>query len=224
MSEEARSAPRARDAEQTRRNILDAAIAEFAAKGLSGARVDEIAARTQTTKRMIYYYFGSKEQLFASVLEEMYAGIRRTEAGLSLEGVPPEEAMRRLVETTFDYHAEHPEFVRLVSVENIHEAAHIAGSATLRGRNDAVIGLLRALLARGEAAGRFRAGVDPLDLHILINGLCFHRVANRHTLGTIFGVDLQAPERRAAQRRMIVEAVLRYLRAGGETPPAQPGA
>ncbi|MDQ1080207.1 TetR/AcrR family transcriptional regulator [Pseudoroseomonas cervicalis] len=208
-------APRARDAEQTRRNILDAAIAEFAAKGLSGARVDEIAARTHTTKRMIYYYFSSKEQLFAAALEEMYAGIRSAEHALQLEGLPAEAAMRRLVETTFDYHADHPEFVRLVSVENIHEAAHIGQSATLRGRNDAVVGLMRGLLSRGEAEGVFRAGVDPLDLHILINGLCFHRVANRHTLGAIFGVDLSAPERRAAQRAMVAEAVLRYLRREG---------
>lgn len=211
--EMARTAPRPRDAEQTRRNILDAAIAEFAAKGLSGGRVDEIAARTQTTKRMIYYYFGSKEQLFAAVLEEMYGGIRAAEAQLQLDGLPPDEAMRRLVETTFDYHAEHPEFVGMVAVENIHAAAHIAGSPTLRGRNDAVIGLLRGLLSRGEAAGLFRPGIDPLDLHILINGSCFHRVANRHTLGAIFDVDLTTPARTAAHRTMIVEAVLRYLAA-----------
>ncbi|WP_419896188.1 TetR/AcrR family transcriptional regulator [Roseomonas sp. USHLN139] len=207
----AKTTPRPRDAEQTRRGILDAAIAEFSEKGLSGGRVDEIAARTQTTKRMIYYYFGSKEQLFAAVLEEMYGGIRAAEAGLRLDDLPPLEALRRLVETTFDYHAEHPEFVRLVSVENIHAAAHIAQSPTLRGRNDAVIGLLRGLLARGEAAGLFRAGIDPLDLHILINGSCFHRVANRHTLGAIFGVDLSAAARTASQRQMIAEAVLRYV-------------
>lgn len=204
--------PRSRDAEQTRRNILDAAIAEFAAKGLSGARVDEIAARTQTTKRMIYYYFGSKEGLYAAALEEMYEAIRSTEKDLLLDELPPADAMRRLVESTFDYHADHPDFVRMVTVENIHGARHIAGSATVRTRNDAVIGLLRRLLDRGVKAGVFRAGVDPLDLHILINGASFHRVANRHTLGVIFGQDLAAPERRENQKRMLVEAVLAYLR------------
>lgn len=207
-------APRARDAESTRRNILDVATEEFAAKGLSGARVDEIAARTHTTKRMIYYYFGSKEGLFAAVLEEMYDGIRAAEAGLELDGLPPEEAVRRLVETTFDHHAAHPEFVRLVAVENIHDASHLAASDTVRARNDAVIGLLRRLLARGEAAGAFRPAIDPLDLHILINSFCFHRVSNRHSLGVIFGQDMTAPARQAAHRRLIVEAVLRYLRAG----------
>ncbi|MFC3123971.1 TetR/AcrR family transcriptional regulator [Pseudoroseomonas globiformis] len=209
----AQKAPRQRDAEQTRRNILDAAIAEFSAKGLSGARVDEIAARTQTTKRMIYYYFGSKEGLYAAALEEMYEGIRSTEKDLLLDQLPPEEAMARLVETTFDYHAEHPDFVRMVSVENIHGAQHIARSGTLKQRNDAVIGLMRRLLDRGVAAGVFRSGVDPLDLHVLINGFSFHRVANRHTLGVIFGQDLADPARRRAQRRMLTEAVLAFLRS-----------
>lgn len=205
-------ARRTRDAAQTRRAILDAAIAEFAAHGLSGARVDEIAARTSTTKRMIYYYFASKERLFAAVLEELYGGMRDAEAALELDDLPPADAMKRLVETTFDHHAAHPEFVRLVAVENIHEARHVAASATIRARNARVIATMTTLLRRGERAGAFRKGVDPFDLHMLINGFCFHRVANRHTLGTIFEQDLTAPRRMAAQRAMIVQAVLAYLK------------
>jgi AcrR family transcriptional regulator len=207
--------PRPRDPEQTRRDIVDAAIAEFSEKGLSGARVDEIAARTRTTKRMIYYYFGSKERLYAAVLEEQYGGIRDTEQQLRLEDLPPVEAMRRLVEVTFDYHAAHPEFVRLVSVENIHGARHIAASPSIVRRNDAVIPIVQALLARGERECAFRAGIDPVDLHMLISSFCFYRVSNRHTLRQIFGRDLQAPAQVAAHRRMIVEAVLRYLRPDG---------
>jgi AcrR family transcriptional regulator len=207
---------RPRDPEQTRRDILDAAIAEFSDKGLSGARVDEIAARTRTTKRMIYYYFGSKEGLYAAVLEEQYGGIRDTEQELRLEDLPPEEAMRRLVEVTFDYHATHPEFVRLVSVENIHGARHVAASPSIVRRNDAVIRTVQALLARGEREGVFRRGIDPVDLHMLISSFCFYRVSNRHTLRQIFGRDLQAPAQVAAHRRMIVEAVLRYLRPDGD--------
>ncbi|UFN48561.1 TetR family transcriptional regulator [Roseomonas sp. OT10] len=212
--DEAGGAPRARtrDPEQTRRDILDAATAEFADKGLSGARVDEIAARTRTTKRMIYYYFGGKEQLYAAVLEEMYGGIRATERGLQLEELAPVEAMRRMVEVTFDYHAAHPEFVRLVSVENIHGGRHVADHPGIVRRNDALVGLIRNLLDRGEAEGVFRPGVDPVDLHLLISAFCFHRVANRHTFGLIFNRDLHSPESTAAHRRMIVEAVLRYLR------------
>lgn len=206
---------RSRDPVQTRRAIMDAAIAEFSEKGFDGGRVDDIAARTSTTKRMIYYYFGGKEQLYAAVLEELYGGMRDAEQGLGLDALPPADAIRRLVEVTFDHHAAHPEFVRLVSVENIHEARHVAASPGIRRRNVAVIGTIAALLARGEAAGAFRRGVDPMDLHLLISGFCFYRVSNRHTLGAIFGRDLRAPDRAAAHRRMIVEAVLRYLAPEG---------
>jgi AcrR family transcriptional regulator len=210
------AAKRSRDPARTRRAILDAAIAEFSAKGFSGGRVDDIAARTRTTKRMIYYYYGSKEQLYAAVLEEMYGGMRDAERALALAALPPEAAMRRLIETTFDHHAAHPEFVRLVSVENIHEAKQVRASPTIRPRNAAIIGTIEALLARGVAAGAFRAGVDPLDLHMLISSFCFYRVSNRHTLSAIFGAELSAPARIAAQRAMIADAVLLWLT------PAQP--
>ncbi|MBR0671253.1 TetR/AcrR family transcriptional regulator [Neoroseomonas soli] len=205
---------RVRDPDQTKRDLLDAAIAEFSEKGFSGGRVDDIAARTRTTKRMIYYYFGGKEQLYAAVLEEMYGGMRDAEQALHLESLPPLEALQRLVEITFDHHAAHPEFVRLVSVENIHEGRHVTASPTIRQRNAAVIGTLRDLIARGEREGAFRAGLDPLDLHMLISSFCFYRVSNRHTLGAIFGRDLRAPATVDAHRRMIVEAVLRYVRPG----------
>ena len=202
---------RARDADQTRRDILAAAAAEFSGKGYAGARVDDIAARTRTTKRMIYYYFGGKEGLYAAVLEEAYGGMRDAEGALRLDELPPAEAVRRLVETTFDHHAAHPDFVRLVSGENIEGGRTVVASSTIRQRNAAVIGAIAALLRRGEAEGVFRAGVDPLDLHMLISGFCFYRVSNRHTLRAIFGEDPAAPGRAEAHRRMVVEAVLRYL-------------
>src|SRR5215218_3651998 len=172
-SEGAASPRRTRNADQTRRDILAAAAAEFSEKGYAGGRVDDIAARTRTTKRMIYYYFGGKDGLYAAVLEEAYGGMRDAEGALRLAELPPAEAMRRLVETTFDYHAAHPEFVRLVSGENIEAARTVAVSPTIRARNAAVIGMIAALLRRGEEQGVFRSGVDPLDLHILISGVCF---------------------------------------------------
>jgi AcrR family transcriptional regulator len=204
-------ARRRRAPERTRADILDAAIAEFSEKGFDGGRVDDIAARTRTTKRMIYYYFGGKEQLYAAVLERMYGGIRDAEAAQSLDALPPLDALRRMVEVTFDHHAAHPEFVRLVSVENIHGARNVAASPTIRARNAAVIGALQALIARGERSGDFRKGLDALDLHILISSFCFYRVSNRHTLLAIYGRDLRTAESVAAQRRMITEAVLRYV-------------
>jgi AcrR family transcriptional regulator len=202
---------RTRAPEATRRAILDAARAEFAAKGYAGGRVDDIAARTATSKRMIYYYFGGKEQLYAAVLEELYGGMRDAEAALALDSLPPAEAMRRLVEVTFDHHAAHPEFVRLISVENIHEASNVKQSPEIRTRNATVIGRMTALLKRGEASGDFRRGVDPVDLHMLVSSFCFYRISNRHTLGAIFGRDTMEPATAARQREMMVTAVLRYL-------------
>jgi AcrR family transcriptional regulator len=197
--------------EQTRREVLEAAIAEFSEKGFDGGRVDDIAARMRTTKRMIYYYFGSKERLYAAVMEHLYGGMRDAEQALNLAVLSPLDALRRLVEITFDHHAAHPEFVRLVSVENIHEARIIAESPTVPARNAAVIGALTALIRRGEKDGSFRRGLDPLDLHMLISSFCFYRVSNRHTLRAIFGRDLTQPDVVAGQRRMITEAVLRYV-------------
>ncbi len=210
----ARTIRRTRAPDRTREEILDAAVAEFSAKGLAGARVDEIAARTRTTKRMIYYYFGGKEQLYAAVLERLYGGIRGAEAALDLDHLPALEALRRMIELTFDHHAAHPEFVHLVATENINEARIVRASPTIRARNATVIDRLRALIARGEQEGSFRPGLDALDLHMLINGFCFYRVSNRHTLRAIYGRDTLAAGSAAAQRRMITEAVLRYVAAG----------
>jgi AcrR family transcriptional regulator len=203
---------RPRAPEQTKREILEAAIAEFSEKGYAGGRVDDIAARTRTTKRMIYYYFGGKQQLYAAVLERLYGGMRDAEAALELDALVPLDALRRLVEITFDHHAAHPEFVRLVSVENIHEARIVEASPTIRERNAAVIGSLSALIARGERDGVFRPGIDALDLHMLISSFCFYRVSNRHTLRAIFGRDGTLPEVAAAHRQLITQAVLGYVR------------
>ncbi|MCX7683830.1 MAG: TetR family transcriptional regulator [Acetobacteraceae bacterium] len=203
--------PRRRAPERTRQEILDAALAEFSEKGYAGGRVDRIAARTRTTKRMIYYYFGGKERLYAAVLERLYGAMRDAEAALDLDSLPPAEALRRLVALTFDHHAAHPEFVRLVSVENIHGGRIVAASPVIRERNAAIIETLAALIARGERAGAFRPGLDALRLHMLISSFCFYRVANRHTLRAIFGRDAEAPATAAEERRLIIEAVLRYV-------------
>lgn len=197
--------------EETRRDILAAAIAEFSEKGLAGARVDDIAARTRTTKRMIYYYFGSKENLYAAVLERLYVGMRDAEQDLRLDDLQPVEALRKIIEVTFDHHAAHPEFVRLVCTENINEARIVAASPTIRTRNATIIGILKRILDQGMLEGAFRQGLDPLDVHLLISSFCFYRVSNRYTLRAIFGRDLQVPDVAASQRKMICEAVLRYV-------------
>jgi AcrR family transcriptional regulator len=200
------------DPEETKRNILDIATQEFSAMGLTGARVDAIAERTNTTKRMLYYYFGSKEGLYEAVLEQVYGDIRALEQELQLAEMDPEEALREFVGFTFDYHDKHRDFVRLVTIENIHGAKYIEQSKTFKARNSTVVKTIEDLISRGVSAGAFREDIDPIDLHLLISSMCFHRVANRHTWGAAFGRDPSGQRSRARHREMIIDSVLRFMR------------
>jgi AcrR family transcriptional regulator len=204
---------RQRDAERTRREILDVATREFAESGYSGARVDEIAERTRTTKRMIYYYFGSKERLFVAVLERAYATIRAAEQTIEVDHLDPVDAVRRLAELTFDHHESHPEFSRLVSIENIHRAEHIAGRGDFAGLNSPAIELLERILTRGRADGSFSRQIDAVDLHMVISAFCVFRMANRHTFGAIFDRDLTDPALHDRYRQMLGDMVVEYLRS-----------
>jgi AcrR family transcriptional regulator len=199
------------DGKRVRQNIIDAARALFADKGYSGAKVEEIVVRARTTKPMIYYYFGSKERLFGAVLEDVYAGMRRIEQSLQLAELPALEAMRKVIEVTFDYHAKNPEWVRLVSIANIHYAKHILASKTIASKNSAMVELMKNLLERGIKEGVFRKDADPLHIHLLIISLCFYRVSNRHTWRVIFKRDLEAAKDAKLQKKMTVDAVLAYL-------------
>ena len=183
-------AARTNDPEGTRRNIVEVATREFAQKGYGSARVDAIAARTRTSKRMIYYYFGSKEGLYLAVLEEAYGAIRRTEAMLDLDSLAPEEALRTLIGSTFDYYQKHPEFVRLVMNENIMDGVHMARSKAIGKLNVTVIDATRRIVARGQKAGVFRRGIDPIELHMSISALGIFNVANRATFSLIFKRDM----------------------------------
>ena len=205
---------RLRDRERTRAEILAVATREFAERGYAGARIDEIAGRTRSTKRMIYYYFGGKEQLYVAVLEEAYAGIRALEQTLDVAGLEPVAAMRRLAELTYDHHTANPDFVRLVSVENIHRAELLARSDRLRTMADPVLALIGSILEAGSASGAFRDGVDPLDVHMVISAFCVFPVANRHTFLALFGRDLLDPARAAAHRTMLADLVIDYLSPG----------
>src|SRR5215213_5358697 len=199
------------DPEGAKQDILDVATEEFAQHGLSGARVDAIAARTRTAKHMIYYYFGSKEGLFLAVLEQSYARMRTAERKLELDRLPPPEAIRRMVEFVFDYQEEHPDFTRLVSIENIHRGEHVAQSPTIQKLNQSIIEVLDRVIKRGQKEGCFRTDIDTFDLHMLCTAFAFFRVSNRYTLSTLFDKDLSEPERRARQRRMVPDSILAYL-------------
>jgi AcrR family transcriptional regulator len=202
---------RQRDPERTREEILDVALSEFARNGYAGARVDEIAARTRTTKRMLYYYFGSKEQLYIAVLERAYATARDAERQLDVDHLDPVSAIRTLAELTFDHHESHQDFISLVAIENIHRAEFIARSPALGELSTPAVAVIARILDRGRATGVFQRQVEAIDVHMMISSFCFFRVSNRHTFGALFGVDMLDPARRAQYRRMIGDMVVSYL-------------
>jgi AcrR family transcriptional regulator len=195
-----------------RRAILDAATQEFATKGFGGARVDAIAARAGSNKRMLYHYFGNKEDLYLAVLEETYRGIRRAEADLNLSHLEPEEGIKRLVLFTWKYFIDHPEFLSLLNTENMMKAEFLKRSEGIRDLHSPLINLLGDLLRRGTKAGAFRADVGPVQLYITIAGLGFFYMSNRATLSTIFGRDLGSDKALAERGEHIVSVVLGYLR------------
>ncbi len=206
-----RPAP-ARDPEPTRARILAAAKAEFARSGLGGARVDRIAERAGANKRMLYYYFDSKDGLFRAVLEATYEHIREAEKALHLDALDPHEAIRRLIEFTWDYHLRHPEFLSLLNSANLHRAEHLKSSTKVRRMHSPFVAMIRDILERGVRAGVFRSGVDAVQLYISIAALAYFYLGNNYTLSAIFGRDLKA--KKACQERLahMTELVLGYLR------------
>lgn len=208
----ARKPSATRDPEQTRARILAAARDEFARLGLGGARVDRIATLAGANKRMLYYYFGSKDELFRAVLEATYLHIRESEKALHLDEVDPAEAIRRLVAFTWDYYLAHPEFLSLLNSENLHRAEHLKASRTVRRMHSPFVAMIGRILERGVDAGRFREGVDAVQLYISIAGLSYFYLANNHTLSAIFGRDLKAAAARRARLLHMTEVVLGYLR------------
>ena len=201
-----------RDAEQTRKRILDAATVEFARKGLGGARVDEIAARSKSNKRMIYHYFGSKEDLFTAVLETAYLGIRSAERTLHLDEMPPEEALATLVRFTWNYYLDHPEFLTLVNSENLHRGKHLKTSDALRQTSGQLVAMVRSILERGAAAGVFRSGVDPVQLNITIAAIGYYYLTNRFTGSIVYERDFMTPESLEARLAFNLETILRLVK------------
>lgn len=202
------------DADRTKADILAVATEEFATYGLSGARVDAIAEKTRTSKRMIYYYFQGKEGLYRAVLEKAYTEIRSIDSQEGIEDADPVDAIRKIVEITFDYDENHPFFISLVAVENVNQGENIAKLPSIRKKNSAVLRVLETILKRGAKEGVFRKDVSALDVHLFVSAFCVFRVSNRFTFGTIFDCDLSEPALRTRHKKMLVDAVLRYLAPG----------
>lgn len=203
---------RKNDPELVQADILAVATREFSEKGLSGARIDEIADKTRASKRMIYYYFHDKETLYLHTLEAAYQKVRLQEAELDLDHFAPLEALSRLVRFTFNHHAKNPDFIRLVMIENIHHGRYLAQSALIQSLNAGVIDVLTNVYARGVEDGCFRKGLDPRELHWLISALSFFNVSNQHTFSRIFDWQQAAPENQHKLEEHVTEMVLRYVR------------
>ncbi len=204
--------PQRRDPVATRKKLLTAARLEFARHGFAGARVDEIAERAGVNKQLVYHYFGDKDALYLAVLEWVYADIREQERQLNLEGLPPEKAIRKLIEASFDYLAANPDFIVLLNDENRGGARHVRGSTRLEAMHSPLVKSVSHILHEGVRTGVFRKGIDPIQLYISIAGLSYFYLSNTPTLSAIFGKDLSSRAARRARRRHVADLVLHSLR------------
>ena len=200
-----------KDAERTRAEIIEVATKEFSTNGYSGGRINEIAERTRTSKRMIYYYFGSKEGLYRAVLYEHYRSLRADEQKLQLEKHPPLEALKLLIHFTFDWYLDHADQVPLVMVENIHRGRHIKGLPTLEPLNSVAISVVQKICDRGVAEGVIRPGLRPIDIYMSIASASFFNVSNRYTFAAIFGHDMTSKKESKVRRDAVTEMILRYV-------------
>lgn len=205
-------AVQSRNPERTRAAILEAARREVAAKGLAGARIDVVARRAGTNKRMIYHYFGDKDALYLAVLEDAYQHIRNAEHRLDLARKQPVDGLRELALFTWHYFLDHPEFLSILATENLNQARYLRQSTSIPEMHSNFISELKDVLLRGEKTGDFRAGLDPVDVYLTIASLGFFYLSNRFTLSTIFQRDLAAPAELERWGQHIVNTVIAALR------------
>lgn len=201
---------RQRDAVRTRAEVLAVATEVFADDGYSGARIDEIARRTRTTKRMIYYYFGGKEQLYLAVLDNAYRGIRKAEQTLHVDEMNPIDALRKLAELTYEHHLRNSAFIRLVSIENIHRGKYIRKLESLNDLSQPAVSILDGIITQGKKQGVFRDEVNALDLHLLISSYCVFQVANRYTFSFLFDEEFSSQPRRDHMREVLGDVVVAW--------------
>jgi AcrR family transcriptional regulator len=211
MAAKTKNKPKMRDADATQKRILAAAKKEFSKKGLGGARVDDIAEHAKANKRMIYHYFGSKEDLFQRVLEDAYLDIRNAETKLELDHMEPRQALETLVRFTWDYYLKNPEFITLVNSENLHKARHLKKSEPIHIASRRFVVMVSDLLDRGVEAGAFRPGIDPVQLNITIAAIGYYYLTNRFTGAIIFERDFMSKEALDERFRFNIDTIMRLV-------------
>jgi AcrR family transcriptional regulator len=204
-------AKKPRNPDDTKRRILAAAKVEFAKKGLGGARVDDIAARAKANKRMMYHYFGNKEELFRQVVEDAYGEFREREAALELDSLEPVAAVKTLIAFIWKYFLDNPEFITLVNSENLHKARHIKKSQRMQEMNRSFVRRMQHLLERGVKAQVFRKGLDPVQVNISIAAVGYYYLTNRFTGSIVFERDLMAEDALAARLEFNTRTILRMI-------------
>ena len=209
---DSKPALRKRDSSATKKRILDAAKKEFSNKGLSGARMDEIALKSKANKRMIYHYFGNKEALFLKTLEDAYVEIRSAEQGLNLIELDPEDALITLVKFTWDYYLKNPEFITLVNSENLHKGKHLKKSKIIEDISNKFVSMVGAILDKGVKSGQFRAGIDPVQLNITIAAIGYYYLTNKHTGAIVYQRELDSKDAYDERLNFNIETILRLVK------------
>ncbi len=210
--DDAMRVPGQRDPERTRRAILEAATVEFVSNGFAGASVNEIAARANVNKRMLYHYFGKKEELYIAVLERTYIALRTAQTQLKLSDVPPATAIETFILFTWNYYLQYPELLSLMTTENLLKGKYLARSERVRDLYYPLMTMLSDILERGAKDGVFRPDIDPRQLYISIASLSATFIATRCTLSTMVGRDLSTQEELLTRSQHVVDVILRYLR------------
>jgi AcrR family transcriptional regulator len=195
----------------TRDNILRAAIAVFAKSGFAGGRVERISKAANSTDRMIYYYFGSKERLFVAVLETIYKELGAAEAALDLSGLDADRALREIIRFTWDHYLAHPEMLTLLSNENLHQGKHLKRSKRVKELSFPLMSILSDVLARGVKQKIFRPGIDARDLYIAMCSLGYFYLSNKFTLSAFLGANLMATSALEHWRDIMESVILRFV-------------
>lgn len=198
----------------TRDAILNAAILEFSNEGFGGARIERISKGANTSDRMLYYHFESKDALFQAVLEKMHGDMVLDESAIELQQVDPRESMKRLIAFLWRYFQEHPHFISLINIENMSAARHAKKSVLIQSHARPALKLVGEVLDRGVAAGYFRRDVTLFEIHVTIVSLCFYYLSNAATMSLFHGYDMMRPEARDAWLTHITRVVMDFLTVG----------